>query len=71
MKNIKYIMLLLILVISTSAFSQQKKVTLSLKNVKVETALDKKKKKSGLSYWFDATSLIMSQYYQIKPPTKK
>ena len=68
MKRIKYLLLLLSLFFTTAAFSQQKqkKVTLSLKNVTVNAALNALKAQTGLSYWFDAKNVDLQKVVSVK-----
>jgi len=71
MKKIKYFMFLLVLFMATAAFSQQKKVTLSLKNVTVKTALEALKAQSGLSYWINANDVDMQKVISVNLKSKK
>jgi TonB-linked SusC/RagA family outer membrane protein len=50
--------------VATTAFSQQK-VTLSLKNVTVKTALEALKAQSGLSYWINANDVDMQKVISV------
>jgi len=70
MKKIKYLMFLLALFMATAAFSQQKKVTLSLKNVTVKTALEALKAQSGLSYWINANDVDMQKVISVNLKSK-
>jgi TonB-linked SusC/RagA family outer membrane protein len=70
MKKIKYLMFLLVLFMATAAFSQQKKVTLSLKNVTVKTALEALKAQSGLSYWINANDVDMEKVISVNLKSK-
>jgi iron complex outermembrane receptor protein len=65
MKKLRYFLFLLVLVIATSAFAQQKKVTLSLEKVTVKAALEALKSQSGLSYWFDANDVNMQKVVSV------
>jgi len=70
MKKIKFLTLLLVLFMATAAFSQQKKVTLSLKNVTVKTALEALKAQSGLSYWINANDVDMEKVISVNMKSK-
>jgi TonB-linked SusC/RagA family outer membrane protein len=63
-------MFLLVLFMATAAFSQQKKVTLSLKNVTVKTALEALKAQSGLSYWINANDVDMQKVISVNLKSK-
>jgi len=65
MKNIRFIILLLTLLITTAAFSQQKRVTISLNNVTVKTALETLKAQSGLEYWFNINNVNLKNIVSI------
>jgi TonB-linked outer membrane protein, SusC/RagA family len=65
MKKLRYFFIMLVLVMATSAFAQQKKVTLSLENVTVKAALEALKSQSGLSYWFDANDVNMQKVVSV------
>jgi len=65
MKKLRYFLFLLVLVMATSAFAQQKKVTLSLEKVTVKAALEALKSQSGLSYWFDANDVNMQKIVSV------
>lgn len=65
MKKLRYFLFLLVLFMATSAFAQQKKVTLSLEKVTVKTALEALKSQSGLSYWFDANDVNMQKVVSV------
>ncbi|MTK53279.1 TonB-dependent receptor [Paludibacter sp.] len=65
MKKLRYFLFLLVLVMATSAFAQQKKVTLSLEKVTVKAALEALKSQSGLSYWFDANDVNMQKVVSV------
>ena len=70
MKKIKYLMFLLVLFMASAAFSQQKKVTLSLKNVTVKAALEALKAQSGLSYWINANDVDMQKVISVNLKSK-
>ncbi len=63
-------MFLLVLFMATAAFSQQRKVTLSLKNVTVKTALEALKAQSGLSYWINANDVDMQKVISVNLKSK-
>jgi TonB-linked SusC/RagA family outer membrane protein len=70
MKKLKYLLFLLVFITATSAFSQQKKVTLSLDKVTVKAALEALKSQSGLSYWFDASDVDVQKVVSVKIKSK-
>lgn len=70
MKKIRYILFLLVLFMATAAFSQQKKVTLSLKNVTVKTALETLKAQSGLSYWLNTNDVNLQKIVSVNLKNK-
>jgi Outer membrane receptor proteins, mostly Fe transport len=70
MKKLRYFLFLLVLVMATSAFAQQKKVTLALENVTVKAALEALKSQSGLSYWFDANDVNMQKVVSVNVKEK-
>jgi TonB-linked SusC/RagA family outer membrane protein len=57
---------LLMIFLSTSAFSQQKKVTLSLKNVTVKAALEALQTESDVSFWFSTKDVNVEKIITIK-----
>ncbi|MBP1641030.1 MAG: TonB-dependent receptor plug [Bacteroidetes bacterium] len=70
MKKLRYFLFLLVLVMATSAFAQQKKVTLALENVTVKAALEALKSQSGLSYWFDTNDVNMQKVVSVNVKSK-
>jgi iron complex outermembrane receptor protein len=70
MNKLKYLLLLLAFCMTTAAFSQQKKVTLSLNNVTVKAALEALTAQSGLSYWFDTKDVDMQKVISINLKSK-
>jgi TonB-linked SusC/RagA family outer membrane protein len=57
---------LLIICLSTSTFCQQKKVTLSLKNVTVKAALEALQTESDVSFWFSTKDVNVEKIITIK-----
>lgn len=64
------LLLLVIICLSTSIFSQQKKVTLSLKKVTVKAALEALQIQSDVSFWFSTKDVDLQKIITVKLKSK-
>jgi TonB-linked outer membrane protein, SusC/RagA family len=70
MNKIKLLFLVLALCFYSSAFCQQKKISVSLNQVTVKEALDAVKKQAEISYWFEAKDLDLKRIVTINLKNK-
>lgn len=70
MNKIKFIFLVLTLCFYTSAFCQQKKITVSLNQVTVKEALEAVKQQANISYWFETNDLDLKRVVTINAKSK-
>jgi len=70
MRKIKFLLFLLTLSIATATFGQQQRVSLSLTNVTVKTALESLKAQSGLDYWINTNDVDMQKIISVTVDSK-
>ncbi len=70
MNKIKFVFLVLALCIYTTAFCQQKKISVSLNQVTVKEALEAVKQQANISYWFETNDLDLKRIVTVNAKNK-
>ena len=70
MKKIKYVLFLLALCIVAVSYGQQQRVSLSLSNVTVKTALEELKTQSGIDYWINTNDVDLQKIISVNIKSK-